>query len=187
MVSMLSQRLGRYDFRLSRMFLALTLLTAVSCTATQSRDPAAGVTTPPRFDWTTRLAGDTIVVLLTDATGFYRVEQVTLLGPAGQRIEAHELSRKSYSGRGSYGPGVSAGVGIGSRSGVGIGFSFFSFPITSSRPSDRRGRETEAIVRLADRDRYLREVDRWRISVDLTDPSGNPSTAEIPAPRPAGG
>ena len=127
------------------------------------------------------------MVSLTDAPGFYRVEQITLLGPAGQRIEAHELSRKSYSGRGSYGPGVSAGGSIGSggsRSGVGIGF---SFPITSSRRSDRRGRETEAIVRLADRDRYLREVDRWRIRVDLTDPSGNPSTAEIPAPRPAGG
>ena len=166
--------------------LCAALLLLVSCTAGNNRPAGQSAEGPPSLDWpsldwNTDVVGDTIVVSLTDPAGFYRVEQVTLVGPAGQRIDAEEISRRTYRESGSVAPRVSSGVRIGSggRSGVGVGF---NFPLITNRSGRTPVNEIEARIRLPDPAGYRREARRWRIVIAMTDANGNSSRAEIPAP-----
>ncbi len=155
------------------------MLTLLGCGQTADRSGGSG-----SLEWTTRIVDDdTVEVTLTDPGGLYRVEQVTLVGPAGQSIGAYELARTTLDERGSYGPGIATGVSIGSsgRSGAGVGL---SFPIITGRSRAPR-RQTDAKLRLPAQDLYRLEAAVWRIRVDLTDNQGQPSSAEIPAPLPS--
>ncbi len=159
--------------------LCTAVLLAASCA--QQTVPATGSQGPPSLDWTTEIVDDTIVVSLADPQGFYRVEQVTLIGPNGQRIDASEISRRGGGVGGSAGPTSSARVGVGSGgvSGVGIGF---EFPMTAGQSRAATANETEARVPLPDPAAYRRAPQLWRIAIAVTDVNGNASRAEFPAP-----
>ncbi len=139
----------------------------------------------PDVDWHAALAGDEIVVDLTDPEGYYRVERVELVGPGGRTYKAHDVARQTVRDRaGPYG-GSAVGVGIGGgfgggHGGVGIGL---SFPLGGARPAPVVTRTT-ARIRLPDPRAYRRTFERWTIEVVLTDPAGATSYASIPAPGP---
>lgn len=141
---------------------------------------------PPGLDWRTTMAGDAVIVELTDRRGYYRIERVALVGPKGETVGAHELTRETVrGGRESYGhSGVDIGVGAhgGSRGGhVGLGF---SIPLDGPRPPTAMTR-TEARIPLADAETYRATAGRWKIEIFVTDPAGTSRIARIPAPRPA--
>ena len=159
--------------------LCAALLLLAGCTQAGNQPAARVPAGPPSLEWKTDIVGDTIVVSLADPDGFYRVEQVTLVGPAGQRIDASEITRRTYRESGSVSPSVSTGIGIssGGSSSVGIGF---NFPIVAGRSARTPVNEIEARIRLPDPAGYRGQ--QWRIVVALMDKDGISSSAEIPAP-----
>lgn len=161
--------------------LCAALLLLVGCTQNSNRPAARTPSGPPSLEWKTDIVGDTIVISLADPDGFYRVEQVTLVGPAGQRIEAAEITRRTYRENGSVAPNVSTGIGIGSGGGSGVGIGF-NFPITANRSRRTPVNEIEARIKLPDPAGYRAEARQWRIVVAVTDKAGNSSSAEFPAP-----
>jgi hypothetical protein len=157
------------------------------------RSPAAAPPGPPRVDWQARVSGDQVVVTLADPGGHYRVQRVDLIGPGGRAATAHDLTRHATSaGPGAGDPydrpgvGVSGGYGSGHGGHGGVGI---TIPLGGpSRPAarDAPGARTVARVSMPDPIAYRLAPDRWTIRVTLTDRAGNPSTTDIPAPRPAG-
>ncbi len=156
---------------------------APSTTDGASQPIPAPAAAQPEIDWRTSLVGDLIVVELTDPRGYYRVERVELVGPAGRSYPAHELSRETVreSAR-AYGGVVGVGAGYGSGGGGGIGF---SLPLASARRAAVITRTT-ARLKPPDAAAYRQHVDQWAIRVVLTDPAGVESFARIPAPAPTG-
>ena len=140
---------------------------------------------PPSLDWNTALAGDVVEIELTDPTGYYRVERIALIGPAGQSHEAFELIRETirrHRGAGGGRVGVGLGGGYGGRSGGAVSVGL-SIPVTGPPRADMIT-HWQARVRLPDPDAYRRTAGQWRLEVLLTDPAGAASLAEIPAPGP---
>ena len=154
---------------------------APSTTDGASQPIPAPAAAQPEIDWRTSLVGDLIVVELTDPRGYYRVERVELVGPAGRSYPAHELSRETVR-ESARGGGVGVGAGYSSGAGVGIGF---SLPLARPRRAAVITRTT-ARLKPPDIAAYRQHVDQWAIRVVLTDPAGVESFARIPAPAPAG-
>lgn len=159
--------------------LGLLMFVLLLAGCAQSGEDDAG---QPDVDWRVALAGDEIVVDLTDPEGYYRVERVELVGPGGRTYKAHDVARETVRDRaGPYYGGSSVGVGIGGGHG-GVGFGL-SFPLGGARPAPVVTRTT-ARIRLPDPRAYRRTFERWTIEVVLTDPAGATSYASFPAPGP---
>lgn len=158
---------------------------------TSTAEPGSLPPGPP-LNWQTTLSGDTITVEIRDANEAYRVEQVELIGPGGGATTAYEINRTTNHASGDYYPyggGSSVGVGVGgwggSRSGTSVGIGI-GFPLGggSREPAPPPGTVTTARVRIPDMGLY-RQTESWTIRVALTDRNGQPTSAVVPAPRPA--
>ncbi len=117
---------------------------------------------------------------MVDPGAAYRVEQVVLEGPAGQRIAAREITRATGPGRA--GPSYGVGGGFGSNSGGGIGFGL-SVPLGGSQAGGD-GRRSMASIVLPDPAAYRRSARDWTIRVTLRDRGGTVWHAAFPAPLP---
>lgn len=164
---------------------------SVSPGATAPNQPSPG---GPPLDWRTALAGDTVVVEFHDRNDFYRVERVELVGPNALTVASYEInrqtSRASGDRYGSFG-GPSLGVGVGSwgggrRSGSSVGLGL-GFPLGggSSRSDPPTGTMTSARVRIPDPALYRETAGSWVLRVTFSDRGGQPSSAVLPAPKPA--
>lgn len=119
--------------------IAMFLLPVLAgCAASSTDGPSRPGPVPgaarPDVEWHAARVGDEIVVELIDRRGYYRVERVELVGPAGRTIRAHDLARETVrdSARGYSGGGgaVGGGYGSGGHGGLGLGF---SIPLTVPR------------------------------------------------------
>lgn len=148
----------------------------------QSEEPAG-----PSLAWHTALEGDAVVVELVDATSHYRVEKVELLGPAGERIAADQLTRQvehRYGYSTDYPPGpFSIGVAGGSSSGVGLAIGA-NVPLGIHDSNALPRTTTRARIALSDPGAYRANAQAWKISAQLIDSKGDTSFIEIPAPMP---
>ena len=161
-----------------RLLTAALLLALAACAQ-------AGPAAEPSIDWRTSVSGDDLLVRLADRRGYYRVERVSLVAPSGRSHPAVELTREVVREDDRYYPypyrpgvGVGGGFGSGGWSSVGVGV---SVPI-SGGGYDRveRGAWTEARITLPPAPRAIGPD--WKIVVELSDPSGAPRIAELPAP-----
>jgi hypothetical protein len=143
--------------------------------------PPAPVT--PDLQWQTELLPDAVRVALYDRRAAWRIDSVTLVGPAGQAVPAREMTRVSGN---TSGPGFGTSLGIGgaygSRSGFGTGVGL-SFPLGGPGPGYAAERRTEAVIPLPDPASYHRDPSRWHIEVSMSAPfAAQPYHATIPAP-----
>lgn len=190
----------RHDVRRARRLRAATLLAGAAvallagCAAEGRRDTVTPVAPAgaagPALDWRTRLSGDTVDVAVTDPRRYWRVERVALISPAGTAVPAQEITRETVRDNDPYGYGyeggsVGIGGGWGSRSGGGVGIGIGIPLFGSGAPAAPPSRVT-ARIRLPDAAAYRQSATAWRIRIDLTDPNGQTSHAEIPAPVPQG-
>lgn len=153
--------------------------------------PPASRPTPepagPSLAWHTALEGDTVLVELADATSHYRAEKVELVGPAGRRIAASQITREVERNYG-YGPdGGPTGIGLnlfGSSSrGVGIGIGA-GVPVGTVNYSGQPKTVTHARIALLDPVAYRANAAAWTIAVELIDKEGEAAFITIPAPAP---
>jgi hypothetical protein len=146
----------------------------------------APATTAPSLAWQTALAGDTVTVELTDATSYYRVEKLELLGPGGIRLTAG-LTRqveRNYGYSTDYPPGTfSVGVTGGSSSGVGLGVGT-NVPLGIHDRDAPPRTVTRGKIALPDPAAYRADPKAWKIAAQLIDRNGENSFFEIPAPAP---
>ena len=142
----------------------------------------------PSLEWRTAFDTNAVRVELIDGTSHYRVERVTLLGPAGAAIASGPLVRevqRSYGySRGDYPPGA-VGVDVfgGSSSGVGVALGTAASrggPSYTGAPKTR----TRARIDLPDPAAYRTGAKAWKIAVELIDSAGETSLIELPAPSP---
>ena len=163
-------------------FAALAVLALAGCAEPTPRpqpEPVGVGHLAPNIDWHTALTGDTVRVELVDPAASYRVERVTLRGPAGQEIPAAEVTNISRPGQAD--PSYGIGGGFGSHSGGGIGISM-SVPLGGT--AEERARSSLAVIPLPDPAAYRRTARDWTIEVALRDRGGTPYHASIPAPLP---
>ncbi len=141
--------------------------------------PAPGAARPD-VEWHTARVGDEIVVELIDRRGYYRIERVELVGPAGQTVAAHDLARETVrdSARGYDGGGVALGGGYGGGHHGGLSFGF-SIPLTGPR---HEGTITRTMARIRPPDGYRPRAGGWAIKIVLTDPAGTERFAAIAPP-----
>lgn len=178
--------MARLAALMSLLWLLAGCVDAADYGASDRRSPQGSA--PPGLDWRTSIDGDVLAVELTDHKGYYRIERVALVGPNGETIGANELTRETVRGdAGDYDPsGVGVGIGAhgGSRGGhVSLGF---SFPLNGPRPRPSPAITlTYARIRIPDAEAYRRTAGRWQIEIFVTDPAGESSLAQIPAPTPA--
>lgn len=142
----------------------------------------------PILEWHTVLDADAVRVEFIDGTSHYRVERVTLLGPAGAAIASGPLVRevqRSYGySRGDYPPGA-VGVDVfgGSSTGVGVSLGTAASrggPSYTGAPKTR----TRTRIVLPDPTAYRTDAKAWKIAVELIDSAGETSLVELPAPSP---
>lgn len=157
--------------------MAALLLALAACA------PQAGPAPEPSIDWRTEVRGDHLLVRLADRRGYYRVERVSLVAPSGRSHPAFELTREVVREDDRYYPyrpgvGVGGGFGSGGSSSVGVGV---SVPLGGGGYGrTESGAWTEARIPLPPAPRAIGPD--WKIVVELSDPSGAPRIAELPAP-----
>ena len=161
-----------------RILAAALLLALAACAG------AAGPAPEPSIDWRTQVSGGDLLVRLVDRRGYYRVERVSLVAPSGRAYPAFELTREVVRADGDArwgGPsvGIGGGFGSGGWSGVGAGV---SMPLGGGGyDRQERGAWTEARIPLPAPPRSVGPD--WKVLVELSDPSGAPRFAELPAPE----
>ncbi len=170
----------RFRLRQCKHGVFASLLLVVGCAQT----PVDQVRLPsdpklPAIQWQTSLSGDVVEVVLIDRKSFYRVDDIVLNGPDNRTYAATDITRRVIKDDG-YRTGARVGVGAGSGGGgvrTGIGL---SFPLGNS---GARGHvRTEAGIVLPRPAFYRATADKWTLRITLTDPAGEQSTADIPAP-----
>ena len=145
----------------------------------------------PAIEWRTAYRSDAVEVSLLDPRNYYRVQQVTLLGPGGRAYPAAEITRNVVRDRGDDwygGPSVGFGGAFGSRGsalGVGLGFSFPPGG-RSARAEAASATTTDARIPVPEAEQYGRTAQSWSIEVSLIDASGTERFARLPAPLPRG-
>lgn len=143
----------------------------------------------PPIEWRTAFRSDAVEVSLLDPRNYYRVQQVTLVGPGGRAYPAAEITRNVVRDRGDgwYGrPAVGLGGAFGSRgSALGLGFTF-PLGAGSSRGGPVSATTTEARIPVPDSEQYRRTAQSWSIELSLVDASGTERVARLPAPLPRG-
>jgi hypothetical protein len=141
----------------------------------------------PSLEWHSSLAGDAILVELTDPTSHYRVEKVELVALDGARLATAELTRE-VERRYGFGPdGGPTGVGVnifGSTS-TGVGVSIGGGQEIGMTYYEGQPRTlTRARLVVPDLAAYGVHAKSWRIAIELLDSTGETSFVAIPAPTP---
>jgi hypothetical protein len=152
---------------------------------------AANAVAGPSIGWRTRLADDAVHVAITDPRRYWRVEGVDLVTPAGNALAAEEITRETDRDSDPYGYGyggssVGIGGGWGSRGGGGVGIGIGVPLFGSGAPAAPPPSRVLARIRLPDPAAYRQTAAGWKIRLRLSDPNGQTSHAEIPAPLPQG-
>ena len=112
------------------------------------------------------------------------VEQVLLLGPAGERLEAPALRRSMRE----------AGAGLVSRPSLGVAVTGGSasritpslslgWNVTRGDNPAQRSREITARIEIPEPAAYLAAVEQWRVAVLYRDIAGRSRTLSLAAPR----
>jgi hypothetical protein len=160
--------------------LLLVLLLLAACAEGRPEPPAI-------LQAAARLPGpahEAIEVVVYDIPPGTQVEQVWLLGPAGERLSGDPVARSSgESGPGLVtGPTIGVGVTGGSSSGispsVGIGWGVFG-----GGPS-RQSRQITYLIALPPELAYDEAPRAWRIAVHYRDATGAVQVRDIPGPYP---
>ncbi|MFN4089949.1 MAG: hypothetical protein ACK4QW_13040 [Alphaproteobacteria bacterium] len=146
----------------------------------------------PDLQWSTAYNDGVIRVTLEDPAGYYRVDRVDLVDPAGARRPAAEITRETFvSSDPYYGgrvrPSVGVGGGYSSRGGFGTGVGIgISVPLGGgSRTTEPPPVRTVALLPVGDAARYHRTSALWELEATLLTPQGDARYARLPAPAPA--
>ncbi|MGE0747568.1 MAG: hypothetical protein AB7K86_20075 [Rhodospirillales bacterium] len=184
----------RHGVRRTAAAMLATVALLAGCAAEGRRDTVTPVAPAgaagPAITWQTRLSADTVDVTVTDPHRYWRIERLTLVAPGGATVPAQEITRETVRDNDPYGYGyggssVGIGGGWGSRGGGGLGIGI-GIPLFGSGASAAPPSRVAARIRLPDAAAYRQSAAAWRIRIELTDPNGQTSHAEIPAPVPQG-